>query len=151
MAHDEMLTLRDLLSLRLAGARLAVLSACETGVPGIELPDEVIALSTGLIQAGLGGVVASLWSVSDLSTMLLMARFYEHWKRDGLAPPEALRQAQVWVRDATNEEKAAYLRADVPQATGQRLPGYVAQALYEQKRVTRQLDPEGNEFHHPFY
>ncbi|MBN1936682.1 MAG: CHAT domain-containing protein, partial [Anaerolineae bacterium] len=36
-------------------------------------------------------MVASLWSVSDLSTMLLMARFYEGWKRDGLEPPEALR------------------------------------------------------------
>lgn len=32
--------------------RLAVLSACETALPGTDLPDEVIGLPTGLLQAG---------------------------------------------------------------------------------------------------
>ncbi len=40
MAQDERLTVQDLFGLRLAGARLATLSACETGIIGTELPDE---------------------------------------------------------------------------------------------------------------
>jgi CHAT domain-containing protein len=39
------LTLRDILDRRL-GARVGVLSACETAIPGDELPDEVVALPT---------------------------------------------------------------------------------------------------------
>jgi CHAT domain-containing protein len=108
---DQLLTLRDLLSLKLSeqgGIRLAVLSACETGLAGIELADEAISLPTGLLQAGVAGVVASLWSVSDLSTMLLLVRFYDLWRNQNLPPAVALRQAQIWLRDSTEGELANY-------------------------------------------
>jgi CHAT domain-containing protein len=148
MAHDNMLTLREILSTRLERARLVVLSACETGIPGTELPDEVISLPTGLMQAGAAGVVASLWSVSDLSTMMLMVRFYELWKRDGLAPPEALRQAQFWVRDTSNGEKARHFKGFLPEFQGgERLPVHVADTLYKAMMAR----PEENDFEHPFY
>jgi len=45
--------------------RLAVLSACETGLVGIDLPDEALALPTGLLQAGVASIVASQWIVPD--------------------------------------------------------------------------------------
>lgn len=93
MANYESLTLRDFLDLHLPGTRLAVLSACETGLPGAELPDEVLSLPAGLLQAGLAGVAASLWSVADISTMMLMVRFYELWRKDCREPMEALREA----------------------------------------------------------
>jgi CHAT domain-containing protein len=115
MAHDETLTLRDLLDLKLKGLRLAVLSACETGIPGTNLPDEVISLPTGLLQAGAAGAVSSLWSVADLSTMVLLSRFYQLWRTDGLEPPAALRQAQLWLRDSTGPELAPYLQASHPE------------------------------------
>ena len=148
MAHDQTLTLRDILALRLENARLAVLSACETGIPGIELPDEVISLPTGLAQAGIAGVVASLWSVSDSSTMMLMTRFYELWKGDGLEPPEALRQAQFWVRDTTNGQKAEYFKSFLPEFSGERMPVHVADTLYKASILAR---PDENDFEHPFY
>jgi CHAT domain-containing protein len=44
MANDQILSLRDFLSTRLPKARLAVLSACETAIPGNELPDEALSL-----------------------------------------------------------------------------------------------------------
>src|SRR5260370_5610996 len=69
LAHDKWLTLSDLLSLRLPGVRLVVLSACETGVPGTRLLDEVVGLPTGLTQAGVAGGVAVPWSVRDMSKM----------------------------------------------------------------------------------
>lgn len=114
MANDEILSLRDLLDLKLKGLRLAILSACETGIPGTDLPDEVISLPTGLLQAGAAGVVSSLWSVADLSTMLLLSRFYHLWRTDGLEPPEALHQAQLWLRDSTGPELAPYLQPSHP-------------------------------------
>ncbi len=114
MAHDETLSLRDLLDLNLQGLRLAILSACETGIPGTDLPDEVVSLPTGLLQAGAAGVVSSLWSVAELSTMVLLSLFYELWRSEHLDPPEALRQAQIWLRDSTGPALAPYLKPARP-------------------------------------
>lgn len=107
------LTLKDLLDLKLAeaeagGIRLAILSACETGLQGIENADEAISLPTGLLQAGVAGVIASLWSVSDLSTSLLLVKFYELWREQKLSADQALRQAQIWLRDSTDGAKEDY-------------------------------------------
>lgn len=107
LAAGAKLTLRDIFDLRLAKCRLAVLSACETAVPGADLPNEVISLPTGLLQAGVPGVVASLWEVPDRASAALMARFYQLWRGDGREPPEALRLAQQWLRTTTNGEKLA--------------------------------------------
>ena len=104
LAGDELLSLRELFASRLS-ARLGVLSACETAVPGTALPDEVVSLPTGLLQAGVAGVVASLWAVPDDRTMLLMTDFYERWRRKGQSPAQALRQAQCWLRDSTSGAK----------------------------------------------
>jgi hypothetical protein len=93
------LTVRDLLGATGAQARLAFLSACETGLGGADLPDEVVGLAAGFLQAGAASVVSTLWAVNDASTALLAARFYEHWKGDGMEPPEALVAAQRWLRD----------------------------------------------------
>jgi CHAT domain-containing protein len=107
---DGLLTLKDIFGLNLAegdrGLRLAILSACETGLIGIENADEAVSLPTGLLQAGVAAVIASLWSVSDLSTMLLLSKFYDLWRKQSLPPDQALRQAQIWLRDSTNGEIA---------------------------------------------
>lgn len=108
MAYDQRLTLRDLLALRLTNARLAVLSACDTAVTGIVLPDEVFGLPAGLMIAGVDGVVSALWQVEDASSMLLMAQFYNSWIGDGLEPSEALAKAQRWMSETTAAEKEEY-------------------------------------------
>jgi len=148
MANDERLTVRDLLGLRLSGIRLAVLSACETGLPGTTVLDEVIGLPTGLLQAGVAGVVASLWSVNELSTMLLLVRFYELWRDEGLTAVEALRQAQIWVRDTTNKEKADYFKGFLPEFVTNKTPVAVAHELYQNLMFLR-LDQR--DFAHPFH
>ncbi|MFI0980864.1 CHAT domain-containing protein [Streptomyces sp. NPDC021093] len=106
LAHGE-LTLRDVLEQRLPSARIAVLSACETAMSGTALPNEVVGLPTGLSEAGVAGVVGSLWQVPDITTTLVMSLFYQLWREDGLGPAQALRGAQQWVRDSTNADKAA--------------------------------------------
>jgi hypothetical protein len=110
-------TLRRLMELQLR-VRLAVLSACETALPGTELPDEVIALPTGLLQAGVAGIVASQWSVPDRATAMLMAEFYRRWQWDQMAPAAALRAAQFWLRDTTNSEKRAHFQAAISDNAG---------------------------------
>jgi CHAT domain-containing protein len=114
---DGLLTLRDLFDLKLAdnkGIRLAILSACETGLPGLENIDEVVSLPIGLMQAGVAGVVSSLWSVSDLSTMMLLTRFYDLWRKEGLEPAIALHQAQQWMIHTTDGEKFRYCGYRIP-------------------------------------
>jgi CHAT domain-containing protein/TPR repeat protein len=100
---DGYLTLPDIFELDLTKVRLAVLSACETGVPDFELVDEMIGLPAGMMQAGVPEVVGSLWSVNEGSTALLMARFYRFWRKEGKTPQDALRQAQRWLRDSLFE------------------------------------------------
>ena len=55
-------------------------------------PEESVSLSTGFLQFGFAGVIASQWAVADSSTFLLMTRFYALWRRDRMDPGEALRQ-----------------------------------------------------------
>ena len=117
LMSDGLLTLKEILALNLAdsgGIRLTILSACETGLISIKNADEAISLPTGLLQAGVAAVIASLWSVSDLSTMVLLARFYNLWCRDKLEPAIALLQAQRWVRDTTSQQKAKYFQTTDP-------------------------------------
>jgi CHAT domain-containing protein len=111
LADDHELTLREILDLRPATsgrrheARLAVLSACDTDRPGTTLPDEVISLPSGLIQAGFAGVVATQWAIRSEAISLLMARFYQLWKNERYPPAVALSASQKWLRDTTNNEK----------------------------------------------
>ncbi|RIK15841.1 MAG: hypothetical protein DCC51_14200, partial [Anaerolineae bacterium] len=112
---DEMpLTLAEIRDMPLAGTRLAVLSACQTGLTDFrELPDEVVGLPAGFLQAGVAGVVSSLWPVDDASTMLLMERFHRFRREEGLDPTEALRAAQRWLRDRPRGELSDYYAAFV--------------------------------------
>lgn len=119
LAQQTQLTLREFVTgdaSAFATLRLAVLSACQTAITDFQrLPDESIGLPGGFLQAGVPAVVGTLWSVNDLSTAMLMFRFYElHMQGDaaaGLAPQSparALRLAQRWLRDLTNQALYAY-------------------------------------------
>ncbi len=103
LSGGAMLTLSDLLFAEqsMGAPRLVVLSACETGLFDFSRdPDEFIGLPTGFLQAGAAGVIASLWPVSDAPTALLMAKLYERHVGAGERPSAALRQAQLWLKDA---------------------------------------------------
>lgn len=146
---NVLLKVRDLLELEHIGGRLATLSACETGVIGIELPEEVVALQSALLQAGYACVAASLWSVSDISTAMLMLYFYASWRGQAkeLSPAQSLRVAQRWLRDTTNKEKAEYFnRIASKQAAGTRESDAVD---FFPQLASR--DSEQRDFAHPFW
>jgi CHAT domain-containing protein len=97
--RDELL-LGDILDLNLSNTWLVVLSACETAVTNYrDLVDEAEGLHTAFLIARAPTVVGSLWSVSDLSTALLMKRFHENLYRHHLGKASALREAQCWLRE----------------------------------------------------
>ncbi|HEX6738721.1 MAG TPA: CHAT domain-containing protein, partial [Vicinamibacteria bacterium] len=74
-------------------ADLVTLSACNTAL-GTELGGEgLLGLQRAFHYAGARAVLASLWSISDRSTAVLMKRFYAHLKA-GRSLDEALRAAQ---------------------------------------------------------
>ena len=88
---DEQLTLNEISSLDLDGLEMLILSACATamGSRDAELGFAGLAAATG-VEASMG----SLWNVSDVGTMALMAEFYEQLRRDPLRV-NALQQAQL--------------------------------------------------------
>ncbi|MEO1682734.1 MAG: CHAT domain-containing protein [Cyanobacteria bacterium J06631_12] len=88
---DEQLTLDGLGDLGLDGLELLILSACTTaaGSREAELGFAGLAAVTG-VEASIG----SLWQISDVGTMALMAEFYEQLQADPLRF-SALRKAQL--------------------------------------------------------
>jgi CHAT domain-containing protein len=106
LAGDEKLSLADVIGrLDLAENQLVSLSACESGVvERSESPDEFFGLTAGFMQAGASGVLSSLWRVDDMSTRLIMERFYRNHLENALEPSAALREAQHWLRGLTREE-----------------------------------------------
>ena len=88
---DEQLTLDNISELNLSGLEMLILSACATamGSREAELGFAGLASATG-VEASIG----SLWSVSDVGTMALMAEFYEHLRQNPLRFV-ALQQAQL--------------------------------------------------------
>ena len=106
LANEERLTLKDILELDLSNYNLACLCSCETNFTSkVGLIDEFIGLASGFVAAGVNNVIGSLWGVDDRSTAYLMTKFhniltsYPH--KD---VPSALKEAQDWLRNATNAE-----------------------------------------------
>lgn len=75
-------------------ARLVSLSACETARGPIVSGEGVLSLAWAFQIAGAQSVMASLWSVPDRSTSLVMQVFYRHLLA-GESPSRALRKAQL--------------------------------------------------------
>lgn len=95
-AEDGLLQAWEIFERMRLEADLVVLSACDSG-RGRELGGEgLLSLTRAFQFAGARSVVATLWQVGDEGSADLMARFYRHLK-EGAAPADALRQAQVEV------------------------------------------------------
>jgi CHAT domain-containing protein len=100
-AEDGLLTAEDVSGLDLLATELVVLSACETGLGQVRTGEGVFGLQRAFVLAGAKTLVMSLWAVPDLSTAILMERFYENLLTRRLGRAEALRQAQAYARILT--------------------------------------------------
>jgi CHAT domain-containing protein len=83
-----------------------------------------------MLAAGSACAIASLWPVDDFATALLMTRLYQELLVGQSAPPQALRAAQLWLRDLTDKDEELFL---------ERHPELAA----EYQRRVSQRDPPG--------
>ncbi len=108
---DGFLRVNDIFEMKL-GARLVVLSACESGRGQLVGGEGLMGLTRGFFYAGAETVVASLWEVDDRATEELMSRFYrEMLGGRRLAPAAALRAAQVWMMGRAEWSDPSYWAA----------------------------------------
>jgi CHAT domain-containing protein len=124
-----------------------VLSACETGLHDIlHMPEEFIGLPGAFMTVGAAAVVGTLWRVDDEAAAFLTARFYDFHLADGLPPASALRQAQLWLRDATRTQITAYRQARLDAAQICQLePAFAGAAAVE--RFIGTADTPGDDQH----
>jgi CHAT domain-containing protein/Flp pilus assembly protein TadD len=88
---------REVYGMDLARTKLVVLSACQTQLGKQSKGDDIIGLNRAFIYAGASSVIASLWTVDDEATSLLMKAFYGHL-RQGMSTAAALQGAQIATR-----------------------------------------------------
>lgn len=104
---DGEIRVRDIARLRLEGAQLAFLSACETAVGGVHLPDEAIHLTGALRLAGFADVIGTLWRVGDEHALSLTEGVYRDLDAHG-SPAHALHRAVRALREQVPGRPSAW-------------------------------------------
>jgi CHAT domain-containing protein len=112
LAFDRQLTLEQIFDdVDLGKLRHVTLSACESGLSdAFDFGDAGLSFPAAFLCGGVGSVVSSLWQIEERATTLVMWKFYSHLLKVGGSPSNALRRAQLWLRDATGELLATEAR-----------------------------------------
>ncbi|KAF8436546.1 CHAT domain-containing protein [Boletus edulis BED1] len=105
LADKRRLKVRDMLSLSRPHGGLAFLSACQTATGDEDLTDEAVHIAAGMLFAGYGGVVGTMWSISDRIAPVVTRDVYAHLFRNGTRPDyreaaRALHEAIRQLRDS---------------------------------------------------
>ncbi|MEW6211295.1 MAG: CHAT domain-containing protein [Acidobacteriota bacterium] len=93
--NDGVLSLDEIYAIELPRTRLAVLSACETGLGHYYRGEGMVSLARPFIAAGVPQVIASLWPVASRETSQLMIEFHRERKNGKGKTVDALREAQL--------------------------------------------------------
>jgi len=80
--EDGILTAYEISQLNLSNTKLAVLSACETGLGDIRDSEGVYGLQRAFKMAGVDYLLVSLWQVPDKETSEFMDLFYKKWLKN---------------------------------------------------------------------
>ena len=86
LADGRRLKISDIIALSRPHGGLAFLSACQTAMGDEGLTDEAIHIAAGMLFAGYGGVVGTMWSISDKLAPVVARDVYEQLLRDGRRP-----------------------------------------------------------------
>ena len=113
---DPQLTIDDFYEMDLGRSQLILLTACESGLTDpLDKAGEQSGLASAMLASGASAVIASLWAVDDMSTALLIRRFFEEVMREPrVSIAAALAAAQGWLRQLRAED-ADHLLADIEQ------------------------------------
>jgi CHAT domain-containing protein len=99
LPDDGIMTADEIASLPLAGVKLVVLSACDTGLGEVAGGEGLLGVQRAFQVAGARTTIATLWKVNDKATAWLMQRFYTNYLEKEMTPLDALREAQLWALD----------------------------------------------------
>jgi lipopolysaccharide biosynthesis regulator YciM len=92
----------DIAQWDLWGTELALMITCVSGLGAIENSEGVFGLRRALSIAGAKYVITSLWNIPTKPSVLLMNKFFKLYRSaDRPTPPQALAQAQNYVRNIT--------------------------------------------------
>ena len=105
LADRRRLKLTDMIALSRPHGGLAFLSACQTAMGDENLSDEAIHVAAGMLFAGYGGVIGTMWSISDKLAPRIARDVYEQLFRNGTGPDyrdaaRALHEAVGRLRDS---------------------------------------------------
>ena len=152
LAGEDVLTLHDIFELKSLDYYLVCLSACETGITSKQgLIDEFVGLVSGFLAVGATHVVSTLWTVDEISTALIMIRFYQLLK--DMAPAQALKQAQNSLRTLTYPQLAQWYLELAPTFADSDLRCWLTLQSLSQI-AQEQADEKGMNFcpyEHPYY
>jgi CHAT domain-containing protein len=124
-----------------------VLSCCSTGVPQEALADELVGFATGFELVGARAVIVSSWDIDDLSSSLVMVRFYA-LLGEGRDPGVALREAQLWVAGLTVADlDGLWAQAERAEPDALLPPGLAAEV--SAFLLDDEQDPAARPFRHP--
>jgi CHAT domain-containing protein/Tfp pilus assembly protein PilF len=111
--EDGILTAQETTLLNLIGTKLAVLSACDTGVGKDTTGEGIYSLRRALVIAGSESQVISLWKVDDSATKDLMVAYFKRiLGKEGRS--EALRQTQLEMLRGEQYQHPYYWAAFIP-------------------------------------
>jgi CHAT domain-containing protein len=129
LGNDKEITFGELKHLPLEGLDLMILSACKTAVGDGRNANglEIEGLGVMAQSRGAKAVVASLWSVSDSSTALLMQNLYRQRVLGKCNKAQALRHAQLQLlHPSSGGQGAVSSNCEAPRSD----PGAESQAPY---------------------
>jgi CHAT domain-containing protein/Tfp pilus assembly protein PilF len=92
-SEDGLLNNYEIYNLNL-NAKLAVLSACKTGIGKISKGEGIMSLARGFMYAGVPSIVMTLWEIEDNSSATIMDKFYRGLK-EGNSISDALRNSKL--------------------------------------------------------
>lgn len=104
--EDGVLTALEISRMNLFNTKLAVLSACQTGLGDVKGSEGVYGLQRAFKMAGVDYLIFSLWEVPDFQTQELMANFYNNWF-SGLEIREAFKKAQNHLKTKYAQKKGS--------------------------------------------
>ena len=110
LGGNNLLTANDVRNLKGSlNTELVVISACEVAAGSFGLEHQASNLASAFLGKGVKGVISALWRVEVNATALLMSKFMERYINDGIAPAQALTEAQQWLRDSSIDQLSRYL------------------------------------------
>ena len=112
LANERRLKLRDIIALSRPHGGLAFLSACETATGDKDLSDEAVHIAAGMFFAGYGGVIGTMWSISDELAPVVAKDVYGQLFLNGTRPDyrEAARALHGAVGRLRDSGRASFIK-----------------------------------------